>query len=83
MARVMRHVLIDHARINEAAKRGGQNERVSWDSAVQFELGQTPPQLHMVELGALSAPEAESAPLARVVESHYFGGMTAEEDFDR
>jgi len=80
MSRVMRHVLIDHARTNAAAKRGGQNERVGWDTAVEFELGQTPRQFRMVDLDrALSALEIENASLARVVESHYFGGMTAEE----
>jgi RNA polymerase sigma-70 factor, ECF subfamily len=80
MSRVMRHVLIDHARTNLAAKRGGQDQRVSWDTAVEFELGQTPRQLRMVELDrALSALEIENPSLARVVESHYFGGMTAEE----
>lgn len=80
MARVMRHVLIDHARTNEAAKRGGHNERVSWDSAVEFELGQTPQLLPMVELDrALNALEIENPSLAGVVEAHYFGGMTAEE----
>jgi RNA polymerase sigma factor (TIGR02999 family) len=80
MSRVMRHVLIDYARTNLAAKRGGQNQRVSWDIAVESEPGQTPRQLRMVELdSALSALEIENPSLARVVESHYFGGMTAEE----
>jgi RNA polymerase sigma-70 factor, ECF subfamily len=80
MSRVMRHVLIDHARLAGAAKRGGQNERVTWDTLVEFELGESPRQLRMLELDrALSALEAENASLGRIVEAHYFGGMTAEE----
>ena len=79
MSRVMRHVLIDHVRTAGAAKRGGQNERVSLD-VVELEVGQAPRQLRMLELdGALSALEAENPLLGRVVEAHYFGGMTAEE----
>ncbi|HLG97358.1 MAG TPA: ECF-type sigma factor [Bryobacteraceae bacterium] len=80
MARVMRHVLIDHARTAAANKRGGQNERVSFDTAVEFELGQAPQPFRMLDLDhALGTLEIESPSLARVVEAHYFGGMTAEE----
>ncbi len=80
MSRVMRHVLIDHARTAAAAKRGGQNERVSFDTAVEFELGRAPRPLRMLELDrALGTLEIENPSLARVVEAHYFGGMTAEE----
>ena len=80
MSRVMRHVLIDHVRTAGAAKRGGHNERVSWDTIVELEAGQAPRQLRMLELdGALSALETKNPSLGRVVEAHYFGGMTAEE----
>ena len=80
MSRVMRQVLIDHVRTGAAAKRGGQNERVDLDTAVEFELGRAPQPIRMLELDrALSALEAENPSLARVVEAHYFGGMTAEE----
>jgi RNA polymerase sigma-70 factor (ECF subfamily) len=80
MARVMRHVLIDHARTTAAAKRGGQNQRVSFDTAVEFELGRAPRPLRMLELDrAMRALQTENPSLARVVEAHYFGGMTAEE----
>jgi RNA polymerase sigma factor (TIGR02999 family) len=80
MSRVMRHVLIDHARATAAAKRGGQNERVSWDTIVEFEPGDAPRQFRMMELDrAMSALETDEPGLARVIETHYFGGMTAEE----
>jgi RNA polymerase sigma factor (TIGR02999 family) len=80
MARVMRQVLIDHVRAASAAKRGGERERVDWDTIVQFESGASPRQLRMLELdGALADLDRENASLARIVEMHYFGGMTAEE----
>jgi RNA polymerase sigma factor (TIGR02999 family) len=80
MARVMRHVLIDHARAAGAAKRGGNNERVDWDIAIQSGVRQAPRELRVLELDhALTVLEQENQYLARVVELHYFGGMTAEE----
>jgi RNA polymerase sigma-70 factor, ECF subfamily len=80
MSRVMRQVLIDRVRASAAAKRGGEKERVPWDTAVQFEAGVSPRQIRMLDLDrALSALEGENPLLARVVETHYFAGMTAEE----
>lgn len=80
MSRVMRQVLIDHARAAAATKRGGQRARVDWDTAVQLEAGEAPRQVHMLHLDhALELLGNENAPLAKVVEMHYFGGMTAEE----
>jgi RNA polymerase sigma factor (TIGR02999 family) len=80
MARVMRQVLIDHARAGSAEKRGGERERVDWDTVVQVESGGGPRQLRMLELDrALGELEHENPALARIVEMHYFGGMTAEE----
>ena len=80
MSRVMRHVLIDYVRAAGAAKRGGPNERVDWDTVVELEAGQAPRSSRMLELDrALSALETENASLGRIIEAHYFGGMTAEE----
>ena len=73
-------MLIDHARTAAAAKRGGQNERVSFDTAVEFELDRAPRPLRVLELDrALAILEIENPSLARVIEAHYFGGITAEE----
>jgi len=80
MARVMRQVLIDHARAASAEKRGGERERVDWDTVVQIEAGVGPRQPRMLELDrAMGELETENPALARIVEMHYFGGMTAEE----
>ena len=79
MSRVMRQVLVDHARTAGAAKRGGPEERVPLDTSVDIaDEGGHP--LDLLDLHrALEALEQENDPLAQVVELHYFGGMTAEE----
>jgi RNA polymerase sigma-70 factor, ECF subfamily len=80
MGRVMRQVLIDHARAATAAKRGGQQARIDWDTAVQLEAGPSPNRVQMLNLEhALELLGAEDAKLANIIEMHYFGGMTAEE----
>ncbi|HEV8038279.1 MAG TPA: ECF-type sigma factor [Bryobacteraceae bacterium] len=80
MARTMRQVLIDYARASAAAKRGGQERRVTWDTAIQIGSGASPPQLRLLELDrAMEALSEENKTLAEIVEMHYFGGMTAEE----
>lgn len=80
MSRVMRQVLIDYARAAGAVKRGGQNERVPWDTAIQLEAQWAPRQLPMLDVDrALTELENDNPSLARVLEAHYFGGMTAEE----
>ena len=80
MSRVMRQVLIDHARAAASAKRGGSRERVDWDTVLELEPGSRPRQLRMLELDrALGELEQENPMLAKIVEMYYFGGMTAEE----
>jgi RNA polymerase sigma factor (TIGR02999 family) len=66
-ARVMRRVLVDHARARDREKRGGLVERVSFDTN---RLGAAEPDLDLVAL--------ESA-LVRVVELRYFAGLSVEE----
>jgi RNA polymerase sigma factor (TIGR02999 family) len=80
MSRVMRQVLVDHARGAAAAKRGGAEERVPLDTNIEVEDELGSQQLKLLDLHrALEALERENPPLAQVVEMHYFGGMTAEE----
>jgi RNA polymerase sigma-70 factor, ECF subfamily len=80
MARVMRQVLVDHARALGAAKRGGSERRVPWDTNIEVVAGRGERQLNVLQLqDALEALGRESQSLAEVVEMHYFGGMTAEE----
>lgn len=80
MSRVMRQVLVDYARAQGAAKRGGHEERVAWDTGIDIGGAGEPEALQALELhAALDALAHESPHLAQIVEMHYFGGMTAEE----
>jgi RNA polymerase sigma-70 factor (ECF subfamily) len=80
MARVMRQVLVDHARALGAAKRGGARSTVPWDTNIEIQTGRSSQPVKMLELeGALEALANENRSLADIVEMHYFGGMTAEE----
>src|SRR6185295_16383038 len=79
MSRVMRQVLVDHARALGAAKRGAGEARVPWDTNIEVLAEGGREQLRLLELhDALEALARDNRSLAQVVEMHYFGGMTAE-----
>ena len=76
-ARLMRRVLVDHARARGYQKRGGGAERVSLDGAL-LEAAQRP--LDVIELDrALETFATIDARRSRVVELRFFGGLTLEE----
>jgi RNA polymerase sigma factor (TIGR02999 family) len=76
-ARLMRRVLIDHARAQAFQKRGGGQRKVTLDDAL---LVYPAPTVDMLALDrALEALSAVDARKGRVVEMRYFGGMTVEE----
>jgi RNA polymerase sigma-70 factor, ECF subfamily len=80
MSRIMRQVLVDHARGVRAAKRGGGEARVPLDTNIEIRDESGGEQVNLLDLHrALETLEREDGPLAQVVEMHYFGGMTAEE----
>lgn len=76
-AKIIRRILIDHAREHRAQKRGGKSERVPIDSVDPPIAGQD------VDLVALDDALNELALLderqARIVELRFFGGCTIEE----
>ena len=78
-ARSMRQVLIDRARRRQAAKRGGDPERLTLDDAVLA----APDRGQGIDLAALDDAlnqlEALDPQQARIVELRYFGGLTVEE----
>lgn len=80
-ARVMRHILIDYARRNHYAKRGGGLQRVSFDDAAAEASLMSPVRAR--ELIALDEALDAFAKLdprkSQVVELRYFGGLTLEE----
>lgn len=76
-ARVMRQVLVDYARANDAAKRGAGQVRVTLDEAHGVAAAPA------IELTALEAALTRLAALdpeqARLVELRFFAGLTVEE----
>ena len=76
-AQVMRHLLVDHARSKQYAKRGGGAQQITLDEGVAVA-----PE-HSVELLALHEALERLAVVdkrkSRIVELRYFGGLTSEE----
>lgn len=76
-ARVMRHILIDHARRRRYAKHGGDAQQVPIEQAAAMSMERAG------ELIALEEALEELAQLdprkSRVVELRYFGGLSLEE----
>jgi RNA polymerase sigma factor (TIGR02999 family) len=73
----MRHILVDHAKRRQAAKRGGGQIRLSLDEALDFAPER---DAHLVALDeALTGLSSVQAELCRIVELRFFGGLTVEE----
>lgn len=76
-ARVIRHVLIDHARGRDRKKRGGDRQRVTLDLGIPVERL---PEVDVLALEeALQKLTALSPRQAEVVELRYFGGLSMPE----
>jgi RNA polymerase sigma factor (TIGR02999 family) len=75
-ARTMRRVLVDHALARKAVKRGGGQTGITFDEGL-FACDRPDELVALDE--ALSELEAFDERAARVVELHYFAGMTRED----
>lgn len=76
-ARMMRRILVDHARARRSLKRGGDDRAVTLDE--QYLLTSQPSR-DLVSLDdALKALAGEDERKARVVELRFFGGLSVEE----
>ncbi len=76
-AKLMRRVLVDHARGHLAAKRGGRLERIELEGS--GELAIEKPE-HLIALDeALTRLRQENEQLSRIVELRFFGGCRNEE----
>ena len=76
-AQVMRRILVDHARVTRAAKRGGGVERASIDG---LSIGSDDKAFDLLALDdALTALARVDARQAQVIELRYFGGLTIDE----
>lgn len=76
-AKLMRRILVDHARSHQAAKRGGGQYSLSLDRADRI-AGRPSVDLLAVHL-ALQQLEELDPQQSRVVELRFFGGLTIEE----
>lgn len=76
-SRAMRRILVDHARSRGSLKRGAGAARVPLDEAI--DVPETSPE-EVLELNdALERLAAVDERKARVVELHYFGGLSYDE----
>jgi RNA polymerase sigma-70 factor, ECF subfamily len=76
-ARVMRQVLIDHARTKYAHKRGGRQEKLTLDEAQTVCM--VKPGIMIRIDDALNALARQDEAKAQLIEMRFFGGLTAEE----
>ena len=76
-ARIMRRILVDHARARGARKRGGDDARVTFDEAL---VVTAEARENFVALDdALEALAKFDERKSRVVELRFFGGLSVEE----
>jgi RNA polymerase sigma-70 factor, ECF subfamily len=76
-ARVMRRVLVDHARAHNAGMRGGGLQRVELEEGMAISKERSSEVLALDD--ALLRLEKVNARQARVVELRYFAGLSVEE----
>jgi RNA polymerase sigma factor (TIGR02999 family) len=76
-AKIMRRILIDHAREHAAQKRGGGNEKLALEEGLVHEEER---DVDLVKLDeALSAFEKIDPEKSRIIELRFFGGLSIEE----
>jgi RNA polymerase sigma factor (TIGR02999 family) len=79
-ARLMRRVLVDHARARGSRKRGGDLQRVTLDRLEERLTVSPEPDLDVVALDrALEQLAAVDERKSRVIELRFFGGLSVEE----
>ena len=76
-ARVMRQILVDHARKHLSQKRGGGVEKLELNEAIAVSNAQLKPLLDLND--ALDALAQADPRKAQVIEMRFFAGMTGEE----
>ncbi|MFL6259798.1 MAG: sigma-70 family RNA polymerase sigma factor [Thermoanaerobaculia bacterium] len=76
-ARLIRQILVDHARHRHRLKRGGRSARVTLSEAVAWEEARSPDVLALDQ--ALERLEGLDRRKATIVELRFFAGMTIEE----
>jgi RNA polymerase sigma-70 factor (ECF subfamily) len=74
---LMRRILVDYARRNLRAKRGGGNAKLSMENVLLVAPDRSEKMLALDE--SLSRLEKMDARQARIIELRYFGGLTVDE----
>lgn len=77
-ARLMRQILVDHARARQAAKRGGPALTLVLQEELDGAPAQGPPAIVALDDALRSLAQIDGK-MAQIVELRFFGGMTAEE----
>ncbi|MFN0107449.1 MAG: sigma-70 family RNA polymerase sigma factor [Blastocatellia bacterium] len=73
-AQAMRRILTDHARSQQAAKRGSGDEKFELDEAIEISDGKSSPDLIALD-DALNTLAQFDERQSRIVELRYFGGL--------
>lgn len=76
-AQVMRHLLVDHARAKQYAKRGGGAQQITLDEGLAIASEQSVDVLALHE--ALERLAEVDERKSKIVELRYFGGLSADE----
>jgi len=76
-AQVMRHLLVDHARAKQYAKRGGGSQQVTLDEGTAL-VDERPVEVLALD-EALDRLAVIDRRKCRIVELRYFGGLSSEE----
>ena len=76
-ARLMRQILVDHARARHAGKRGGLAEKLPLDQAFEFSPQRSGELVKLDD--ALQSLEQLDPRQGRIVELRFFGGLSVEE----
>ena len=77
-ARLMRQILVDHARRRHSAKRGGRAQPLAIELAGDLAAAGEPPDLIALD-DALTALAAFDPDGARLIELRFFGGLSLDE----
>lgn len=77
-SRVMRNVLVDHARARKAAKRGGGAAHATLDDPLAW-IPDRDLEIYADMDAALARLEAMDPRQSRILEQRYFGGLTLDE----
>ena len=75
VSQVLRAIIVDFARRRRAARRGGDQARISLDTDLADSIGDADSEVEQIN-DALEVLDKSDPRLRRVVEMRYFGGMT-------